>query len=91
MTVTVPENGLQDDIELVRTADGWAWVDTGSEGPGTRLVEPVEVVEYAVTPREVGGVEHLEIAEIDPDDAGSTPSTERTVCSSHWYDLDDVR
>lgn len=91
MNESVPENGLQDDIELQRTPDGWVWVDTGDAGPEDRVVEPVEVVEYAVVPREVGGVEHLQIAELEPGEEGPTASTDRAVCSSHWYDLDDVR
>lgn len=91
MIETVPENGLEDDIELVRTPEGWVWVDTGSAAPGDRIVEPVEVVEYAVVPRDVRGVDHLQIAEVERDGGESSPSPDRSVCSSHWYDLDDMR
>lgn len=91
MSERVPANGLADDIELRRTPDGWVWVDTGEAGPDERVVEPVEVVEYAVVPREVRGVEHLLIAELDGDGDGAVPSPNRTLCSSHWYDLDEMR
>ena len=91
MSETAPANGLADDIELRRTPDGWVWVDTAEAGPDDRVVESVDAVEYAVVPREIRGVDHLRIAELDREDDEAEPSPDRWVCSSHWYDLDGMR
>lgn len=91
MTKTIAGTGPEDAIEPVRTADGWAWVDTDCEGPGTRIVEEVEVVRYTVTPRDIDGVDHLQIEESESDDAEPVTPSGRVICSSHWVDLDEMR
>lgn len=91
MTKTIAGTGPEDAIEPVRTADGWAWVDTKCEGPGTRIVEEIEVVRYAVTARDINGVEHLQIEESDVEGAGPVSPSGRVICSSHWLDLDAMR
>lgn len=90
MSTTVTGTGIDDDIELVRTRDGWAWVDTDSTGPGT-VVEEVEVIEYEVTASTIDGVEHLQIAEVDDDNGWSKTASGRVIGSTRWYDLNEMR
>lgn len=90
MSKTVTGKGIDDDIELVQTRDGWAWVDTDCDGPGT-VVEEVEVIEYEVTASTIDGFEHLQIAEVDDDDGCSKTSSGRVIGSTLWYDLDEMR
>ncbi|QLD89080.1 hypothetical protein HWV07_08570 [Natronomonas salina] len=91
MTKTSAGSGPEDAIEPVRTADGWAWVDTDCEGPGTRLIEEVDVVKYAVTPRDIDGVDHLQIEESTAQTVGPVSPSGRVICSSHWLDLEEMR
>lgn len=90
MSKTVTGKSIDDDIELVRTRDGWAWVDTDCTGPGT-VVEEVEVIEYEVTTSTIDGVEHLQIAEGDDDDGWSKTASGRVFGSTLWHDLDEMR
>lgn len=81
-----------DGIELTSTCDGgWAWVDTRSDGPGTEIIDTVEDAEYAAILHVIDGVDHIQLAEIDAanEDAGTIPG--RTIQSSHFHDLDEMR
>lgn len=91
MSTTDAYDGLDDDIDLVKERNGWFWVDTDSDGPGREVVEEVDDVEYAVTLETVNGVEHLQIAGVESNDGASELSSGRTVRSSHWCDLDEMR
>lgn len=90
MSKTVTGTSIDDDIELVRTRDGWAWIDTDSAGPDT-VVEEVEVIEYEVTANTIDGTEHLQIAEVDDDDEWSKTASGRVIGSTAWYDLNEMR
>lgn len=91
MTKTIASTGPEDATEPVRTSDGWAWVDTSCDGPGTRIVEEVEAVRYAVTPRDIDGVDHLQIEESESERAEPVSPTGSVICSSQWLDLDEMR
>lgn len=91
MTKTVAGVGPDDAIEPVRTYEGWAWVDTDCDGPGTRIVEEVEVISYTLTFRDINGVDHLQIEEAESEAAGLVSPSGCVICSSHWYDLDEMR
>lgn len=93
MTRNIEGTGPEDAIEPVRTHDGWAWVDTNCEGPGTHIVEEVEAAQYTVISRVIDGVDHLQIEEQEPESelAGPRSPTGRVICSSHWQDLDEMR
>lgn len=91
MSTTGTDDGLDDDIDLVKSRNGWFWVDTDCDGPGTEVVEEVDIVEYAVTLETVNGVKHLQIAGVESNDGTPELSSGRAVQSSHWYDLDEMR
>ena len=81
-----------DGINLESTCDGgWAWVDTRSDGSGSEIIDTVEDVEYAAISCVINGVDHIQIAEVDAEkgDSGTIPG--RTIRSSHFYDLDEMR
>lgn len=91
MSTTGSDDGLDDDIDLVKSTDGWRWVDTECDGPGTEVVEEVDVVEYVVTLQTVDGIDHLQIAGVESDDGAHELASDRTIRSSHWHDLDEMR
>lgn len=90
MSKTGTDDGLDDDIALVKSREGWVWVDTDSDTSGTEVVEEVDVVEYAVSLQTVNGVKHLRLAGVECDEGSYELSSDRTIQSSHWYDLDEM-
>lgn len=91
MSESVPGNGLDDGIEVQQAHDGrWAWVDTRYDGPGTRVIEWIEVVDLARVEVTVGGVEHLQLND-GAAGGDASLSEHRWIQSSHWYDLEDAR
>lgn len=81
-----------DGINLESTCDGgWAWVDTRSDGSGAEIIDTVEDVEYTAISCVIDGIDRIQIAEVDAEkeDSGTIPG--RTIRSSHFYDLDEMR
>lgn len=81
-----------DGIELESTCDGgWARVDTRSDGSETEIIDTVEDAEYAALSCVIDGVDHIQIAEVDAENADSGMIPGRTIRSSHFHDLDEMR
>ena len=92
--MTEPDTGddRDDGSKLEPTCDGgWAWANTRSAGSGAEITDAVEDVEYAAILCVINGVNHIQIAEVDAEkeDSGTIPG--RTIRSSHFHDLDEMR
>lgn len=92
MSESVPGTGLDDDIEVQQAHDGrWAWVDTDNDGPGTRVIEWIEIIDLARVEVTVGGIEHLQLNDNQFGGEDDSLSVNRWIQSSHWYNLDAMR
>lgn len=92
MSETVPGSGLEDGIEIQQSHDGrWAWVDTDHDGPGTPVVEWIEIIDLARVEVETGGITHLQLNDNEFRGQDTSLSENRWIQSSHWYNLDEIR
>lgn len=91
VATTGADDDRDDDIAPVKSEDGWVWVDTNGDTAERTVVEELEVVEYAVALKTINGVKHLRFAGVECEDSSYELSSDRTIESSYWYDLDEMR
>lgn len=82
---------LDDAITVQQPEEGrWAWVDEGYDGPGTRIVEWIDIVELAAVVVHEDETALLELNANEFGDGGFLSET-RWLRSSRWVDLDERR
>lgn len=72
-------------------AGRWAWVDEGHDGPGTRIVEWIDIVELAAIVVHDDGTEQLELNANDFEEGAGFLSDTRWIRSSRWVDIQEQR
>lgn len=82
-----------DDAIVVQQPEAgrWAWVDEGHDGPGTRIVEWIDIVELAAVVINEDGTELLELNANEFGDGAGFLSETRWLRSSHWVDIEEQR
>ena len=82
---------LDDAITVQQPEAGrWAWVDEGYDGPGTGIVEWIDIVEHAAVLVHEDGTEMLELNANEVADEGFLSET-RWLRSSRWVDIEERR